>query len=135
MRMNQMIRHHLYIWEAPIPYMGESSYINNNISIVNNKNENNISNIGNKNDNNNINLKKNDDNDNNNELCEKPHFNINMDDKNNINQSNNYINGPFGRGKEKNDINIYRQNPYDQEREKNMPKLLMEIRTIKIMDI
>ena len=41
-----------------------------------------------------------------------------MDDKNNINQSNNYINGPFGRGKEKNDINIYRQNPYVQEREK-----------------
>ena len=58
-----------------------------------------------------------------------------MDDKNNINQSNNNINGPFGREKEKNDINIYRQNPYVQEREKNMPKLLMEIRTIKIMDI
>ena len=113
----------IYI-DASVPpsYIGENSYINNprnnNISNINNKNDNNISNVRNKNDSNNINLKKNDENDNNNVLYEKPHLNINMDDKNNINQSNNYINGPFGKGKEKNDNIMYRQNPYVQEREK-----------------
>ena len=109
--------------EAPVPYMGASSYVddpNNNIFNADKKNNYNNINLENKDNfvnNNIINSEKNN-NDNNNELYEKPHLNINKDDKNIINNSNNYINGPIIMGQEKNDINMYKQNPYVQEKEK-----------------